>query len=239
MDLKQPRPKVRLVRGTMEVLSAALSYAVSVENLTLVSQLLKRGADVGLVDVRGRPPLLYLADGEDCLSMCNILISAGADVDHQDSDGNTVMLQHAALSNTRPLRALFKIGADPHKTNRRGEACLQLAARYCITDMMQLLIDAGADVEASFLSSIPPLLQACKAHFERSVGLRLLLKNGADPNRLDSRGRTPLHTVCWQYSHCENSSDHGDHLRSIEILIKHGANITLHTPRRSRTAISM
>ena len=42
-------------------------------------------------------PLLYLADGESCLSMCNILISAGADVDHQDSDGNTVMLQQRGL----------------------------------------------------------------------------------------------------------------------------------------------
>ena len=202
-----------------------MSYAVSGKNLTLVSQLLTRGADVGLVDVRGRPPLLYLADGENCLSMCNILISAGADVDHQDSDGNTVMLHHAALSNTRPPRALLKIGADPHKTNQRGEVCLQLAARYCITDMMQLLIDAGADVEASFLSSTPPLLQACKTRFKRSAGLRLLFENGADPNRLDSRGRTPLHIVCWKYSHGGNPSDHSDHLRSIEILIEHDANV--------------
>ena len=203
----------------------ALSYAVSGEDLTLVCQLLARGADVGLVDVRRRPPLSYLADGERCLSMCNILISAGADVDHQDSDGNTVMLHHAALSNTRPLRALLKIGADPHKTNRRGETCLQLAARYCITDMMQLLIDAGADVEASFLSSTPPLLQACEAHLGRSAGLRLLLENRADPNRLDSRGRTPLHIVCAQYSYCENPRDLSDSLHSIEILIEHDANV--------------
>ena len=169
--------------------------------------------------------MLYLADGESCLSMCNILISAGADVDVQDSDGNTVMLHHAALSNTRPLRALLKIGADPHKTNWWGETCLQLAARYCITDMMQLLIDAGADVEASFLSSTPPLLQACEARWQRSAGLRLLLENGADPNHLDSKGRTPLHLVCLQYSRCENLSDYSDHLRSIEILIEHKANV--------------
>ena len=124
----------------------ALSYAVSGENLTLVSQLLERGADVDLVDVRGRSPLSYLADGESCLSMCNMLTSAGADVNHQDSDGNTIMFHHAALSNTRPLRELPKIGADPHITNRRGETCLQRPALYCMTDMMQLLIDAGADV---------------------------------------------------------------------------------------------
>lgn len=202
-----------------------LSYAVSGKNLTLISRLLERGADVGLVDVRGRPPLSYLADGESCPSICNILKGAGADVNHQDSDGNTIMLHHAALSNTRPLRELLKVRADPHKTNRRGETCLQLATRYCMTDMMQLLIDAGADVEASFLSSTPPLLRACKAHFGRSAGLRLLLENGADPNRLDSRGRTPLHIVCWQYSHCENPNDLSDHLRSIEILIEHRANV--------------
>lgn len=203
----------------------ALSYAVSGEDLTLVSQLLERGANVGLVDVRGRSPLSYLANGKDCLSMCKRLVGAGADVDHQDNDGNTVMLHHAALSNTRPLRALLVAGADPHKTNRWGETCLQLAARYCITDMMQLLIDKGADVNASFSSSTPPLLQACKAHYKRSAGLKLLLENRADPNRVDSRGRTPLHSVCWQYSHCEETNDHSDHLHSIEILIEHGANV--------------
>ena len=203
----------------------ALSYAVSGENVTLVSQLLESGADVGLVDVRGRPPLSYLADGESCLSMCNLLKSAGADVDHQDSDGNTVMLHHAALSNTRPLRALLEIGADPHKMNQWGETCLQLAARDCIIDMMQLLIDAGADVEASFLSSTPPLLQACNAYLRRSAGLRLLLENRADPNRLDGKGRTPLHLVCLQSSRCEWLSDHSDHLRSIEILIEYDANV--------------
>ncbi len=152
------------------------------------------------MDVRGRLPLSYLADGEGCLSIYNILISAGADADHQDSDSNTVILHHAALSNTRPLQILLKAGADPYKMNRRGETCLQLAARYCIIDMMQLLIDAGADVEASFLSSTPPLLQACKAYWKRSARLKLLLENKAYPNRLDSRGRTPLHIVCGQYS---------------------------------------
>ena len=157
--------------------------------------------------------------------MCDKLVSAGADLEHQDNDGNTVMLRHAALSNTRPLRALLFAGADPHKTNRRAETCLQLAARYCITDMMQLLIDEGADVEASFSCSTPPLLQACKAHFKRSAGLKLLLENRADPNRVDSRGRTPLHSVCWKSSYCEDTHDHSDHLRSIKILIEHGANV--------------
>ena len=217
--------RVRDINARDEDGRTGLSYAVSGENLTLISQLLERGADVGLGDVRGRPPLSYLADGESCPSICNILTSAGADVNHQDREGNTIMLHHAALGNTGPLRELLKIGADPHRTNQWGETCLQLAARYCMTDMMQLLIDAGADVEASFLSTTPPLLQACEVRLGRSAGLRLLLENGADPNHLDSRGITPLHIVCRHYSYCENPNNLSDHLRSIEILIEHHANV--------------
>ena len=193
-----------------------LSYAVSSDDLTLVSHLLERGADVSLVDMKGRPPLSYLTNGENCLSICNRLVSAGADLDHEDDNGNTIMLRHAAMSNTRALRVLLTKGADLHKTNQRGETCLQLASRYCIVDMMQLLIDKGADVEASSLSSAPPLLQACKASLERSAGLKLLLENSADPNRVDSRGRAPLHKIASHYS-CD--------LHSIETLIEHGANV--------------
>ena len=202
------------VRGYNE--RTSLSYAVSGDDLTLVSHLLERGADVSLVDTKGRPPLSYLTNGENCLSICNSLVSAGADLDHEDDDGNTIMLRHAALSNTKALRVLLNKGADLHKTDRQGKTCLQLAARYCIIDMMQLLIDEGADVEASSMSSAPPLLQACKAVRERSAGLKLLLENGADPNRVDSRGRTPLYKISSHYS-CD--------LRSIETLIEHGADV--------------
>ena len=203
----------------------ALSYAVSGDNISLVSGLLERGADFSLVDIHGRSPLSYITNGENGPSICKRLVSAGADVDHKDNDGDTAMLCNAASGNTRALRALLIAGADPHQTNQRGESCLQLAARYCVTDMMRLLIDEGADVGANSLSSEPPLLEACKVHYKRYAGLKLLLENRADPNCVDNRGRTPLHIVCWQYSPGEGRNENSDRLRSIEILIKHGADV--------------
>lgn len=66
------------------------------------------------------------------------------------------------------------------------------------------------------MSSAPPLLQACESSYGRSARLKLLLENGVDPNRVDSKGRTTPYIICLHYA-CD--------LCSNETLVENGANV--------------
>lgn len=81
------------------------------------------------------------------------------------------------------------------------------------SDLVQLLLESGADVNARDYSfQFTPLIMACNAGNVNTV--RLLLEHGADVNATDPDGVTPL------YIACEN-----DNSAIVRILLDNGANV--------------
>ena len=72
----------------------------------------------------------------------------------------------------------------------QGWTPLHEAAEAGRTDIVQLLLDAGADVEASDKYGRTPLHTACE--FGNTTTVQLLLEQGADPNARNKWDRTPL-----------------------------------------------
>lgn len=110
--------------------------------------------------------------------LCQFLIENGADV-NSDSDGSGETPLHAALSSPRPAqhlvaKVLLANGSDPNRTTKpsvetgafmrdcrnRGETALHRAAAFCSEETIQLLLDAGARIDAKDANGDSPLTWA-------------------------------------------------------------------------------
>jgi ankyrin repeat protein len=110
--------------------------------------------------------------------LCEFLLEHGADVNRPLPETGETPL-HAAMSSTRPAqnwvaRVLLAKGADPNRASKpsvetgafmrdvrtRGEAPLHRAAAFATEDTIQLLLDAGARIDAKDSNGDSPLTWA-------------------------------------------------------------------------------
>ncbi|KAF8488022.1 ankyrin repeat-containing domain protein [Russula emetica] len=105
-----------------------------------------------------------------------------------------------------------KSSVDPRSFD--GTTPLHSAAFYGDLEMVQVLLDYGADVNSKNSFRNTPLDNASRnGHRDDARVARLLIAHGADPNTRDVYGFTPLH----QASLCGR-------IEIVRLLIEHGAN---------------
>ena len=100
------------------------------------------------------------------------------------------------LDNAKAVKLLLAAGYDVKTKNdsdRHGltSGTLLLAATFWRRiEIAELLIQAGANVNATTEKHVLPLHEAVRMEYPEMV--KLLLKNGADAQAVDHTGRTPL-----------------------------------------------
>ncbi|CCQ96512.1 Ankyrin [[Clostridium] ultunense Esp] len=115
------------------------------------------------------------------------------------------------------------LGSYPRLANTEnsdGLTPLGFAAHFGNKDIVQVLLDYGADVNAvshSKISYIPSntALHAAIAGERNMDVIELLLTHNAQTNIFDSNGHTCLHTAAF----------HDDNTEMIRLLIEHGADV--------------
>lgn len=190
-----------------------IHYAAAKNRADLVELLLDHGADVNVeVDApigRGSVPLDY-AVARGFLPLCKLLIDRGADVEATYPSETTVLQIAAVFDQPAIARLLIENGAAPRTRNREGTSPLDDAAWRGFRDVAEVLVDAGADLNARHgRTGATPLNEAAFQGHEAVV--ELLLSRGADATIKDSAGRTPL----------ENAV-RGRHAGAARILLAHG-----------------
>jgi ankyrin repeat protein len=98
--------------------------------------------------------------------------------------------------------------------DRRGHTALLRAAYLKRTDLANLLVARGSDVNLGTNRGTRPLHAAAFAGADEIA--TLLLSNGADPNPVDGGGRTPLHWAAWR-----------GHAALVEQLLARSPNVNL------------
>ncbi len=119
------------------------------------------------------------------------LISSGADVNAQDSDGRSALWWALDKKKNRVTKLLVQSKADVNQHDYEGVPLLLKALRSNPdTKIIEMMLKSGANPNQGD-GSFSPLTVAIDA--QRSDLVKLLLDSGADVNSQDNYGETPLH----------------------------------------------
>lgn len=192
-----------------------LHSAVRHHDVDAAAALLAAGANVDSLQTPGyRVPPLSIASRTGDEQMARLLIANGANVNARDEVGNTPLHAAAGAQAAPPAitALLLSMGADPNVRGRKGATALWYATLSGRAEVVQLLVDHGAnpDVQEQVAQSSPLDTAASLGH----IGVvEVLLEAGADVEIASPTG-TPLHSAAY--------SQHAD---IADLLLRHGADV--------------
>jgi ankyrin repeat protein len=128
----------------------------------------------------------------------------------------TALMQAVQRNDAARVRELISQGVDVSQLDENQDAPLIMAAYKGYTDIVRLLLEAGADV-----SAVDPGMKATALHAAAYAGragaARLLIEYGIDIDKQGPyNGYTALHDAVWQ-----------NNIDVAEILINAGANLNI------------
>lgn len=177
---------MRRVRGWVGLLLAA-SFSVALagsfddffiairnDNPRAITELLSRGFDVNTRDEKGQPGLT-LALRENSPKAAQALLEHPAiDVNALNAAGESALMMVALKGDVAGARLLLAHGAALHQT---GWSAIHYAATGPQPEVVKLLLERGAEIDALSPNGSTPLMMAAQYGAEESV--TLLLGRGA------------------------------------------------------------
>jgi ankyrin repeat protein len=153
-----------------------------------VRTLLKRGIDPNTVDEERGDTALILAVREDSAKVIDLLLqNKEVKLDARSRNGDTALMLAAYKNKPALVRALLDKGAEPNQT---GWTALHYAATVGNNDIVQLLLDRSAYIDAESPNQTTPIMMAARGGHILTV--KLLLDEGADVTLKNGAGMTAL-----------------------------------------------
>ena len=159
--------------------------AIKNDDVRLVSQLLHRGFDVNTLNPEAEHGLL-LAIREPSPKVALLLLGTEKiDVNPRNRSGETPLMLASIKGQTALAKQLIDKGAD---VNQPGWAPLHYASTYGHLELMNLLLEHHAYIDAASPNESTPLMMA--AMYGTASAVKLLLEAGADPMLRNAQGLT-------------------------------------------------
>jgi ankyrin repeat protein len=104
--------------------------------------------------------------------MVKLLMEFGAKIDEQDKNGDTplhIAARHEHLASPSIVNWLILHHANTEIKNKEGETPLHIAANYRANFIAELLLNAGADLNAQNNESLTPLMIAQRNGYQPTI----------------------------------------------------------------------
>ncbi|MDD2686210.1 MAG: ankyrin repeat domain-containing protein [Gallionella sp.] len=126
------------------------------------------------------------------------VLDSGASIECRDADGLTPLMAAAYSGNLALVQRLIALGADVNACNEGGWSAVSKAVynaeqKHGFADVVQALIDAGVNIEATIGYGVRPLMLA--AGYGETAVVETLLQAGADVMARNEGGYTALMMV--------------------------------------------
>ncbi len=186
------------VNATQEAGYTPLFYATRAVNIEkILDLLLDAGADINRCCIYGYTPLYEMVvSRETTAKKLKALIARGADINAREDKYGFNGLHTALVNNDlKAARLLIDFGIDIDLPDKEGRTVLAVtvATQPLNRRMFQLLLNAGANVNATDNEGCSILHHACRDKDEETI--RALLQAGADPSAKTSEGISVIDVV--------------------------------------------
>jgi ankyrin repeat protein len=162
--------------------------AVKLDNIKQVQSLLQRGFDPNTVEEERGETGLIIALREDANKVFELLLQTkDVNLDARARNGDSALMIAAYKGMYDAVKALLDKGAEPNQT---GWAALHYAAAVGNNEIVQLLLDRSAYIDAESPNQTTPIMMAARGGHILTV--KLLLDEGADVTLKNGAGMTAL-----------------------------------------------
>jgi len=214
----------------------ALRVAALYGHKDMVSLLITQGGDVNCGGDDGTPLIKAAEFGHK--EVFELLVAHGAKINAKARHGQTALYWAAHHGYKDMVDFLIAKGADVNKTGPDGKSPFYEAASWGHKDIVELLLANGAEINpiagtAPLCGALRNLVKFEGEQFAASASkhrpdwwtgpdgykdtVHALIDRGADVNRCDHAGWSPLHFAC--------CTDHAD---LVKLLIDKGADVNIH-----------
>jgi len=179
--------KSRIDQAFDDPRAAELARAVVDQDLQRIETLVRKGVSANSVDRKEASLLKYAVNWDRKASFAKLL-ELGADPNLVAPSTRTTILHWVALNyDSDWLRMAIEAGADPNIADKLGQTPLFPAMAAKNTVNLELMLDAGADINHQDVSKATPAVYAASVLDYESV--LILLKRGACPDIPDQLGK--------------------------------------------------
>jgi ankyrin repeat protein len=218
-----------------------LYSATEEKNIDLIKYLLRNGADPNQQNNSGETSLMIACSGLSStlasvqkLTPAMLLLDAGSNLNLQDNKGETALMK---TRNKQLAELLLNAGADPTLKDPTGQTVLHRWVDFLDGQLLDDLISRGCLIDEVDRNGTTPLMLASRYDYIKAV--MALLEKGADPNLIDSEGRTALHQyLLGVESSNKNSYEKDDYESITATLLEAGARTTIMDNERDSALIT-